>query len=45
MPEFSMPRSETARGNDFLDLLSQAMQGMFPGPVLEALIARLEVGR
>jgi hypothetical protein len=36
---------EAALGADVLDLLAQAMLGLFPGPVLEALIARLEVGK
>jgi hypothetical protein len=43
--EFTMPEREPARRADFLDLLSQAMHGVFPGPMLEALIARLEVAR
>lgn len=38
-----MSRRDAAREADFLDLISEAMAGLFPGPVLEALIARLEV--
>ena len=30
---------------DFLDLLLSAANGMFPGPMLEAMIARLEAGK
>ena len=30
---------------DVLDLLLSAANGIFPGPVLEALIARLEAGK
>jgi hypothetical protein len=43
--EFTMPERDTARGADFLDLLLTAASGLFPGPVLEALIARLEAGK
>lgn len=37
-----MPRTESDRRADFLDLLQAAANGIFPVPVLEALIARLE---
>lgn len=37
-----MSERDTGRAADFLDLLSQAMAGCFPGPILEALIGRLE---
>ena len=37
-----MPDRDTAPRADFLDLLLSAMSGVFPGQVLEALIARLE---
>ncbi|WP_274378898.1 hypothetical protein [Tabrizicola thermarum] len=37
-----MSRHDAARGVGFLDLFSRAVTGLFPGPVLEALIARLE---
>lgn len=37
-----MSQHEAARGAGFLDLFSQAVTGLFPVPVLEALIARLE---
>lgn len=40
-----MPKREAAPRADMLELLSQAMQGVFPGPMLEALIARLEAAR
>jgi hypothetical protein len=43
--EFTMPEREAAPRADFLDLLLSAMSGVFPGPVLEALIARMEGGR
>jgi len=33
------------RGADWIDLLQMAATGMFPGPALEALIARLEGGK
>lgn len=36
---------EAARGADFLDLILMATKGLFPGPVLEAMIARLEAGK
>ena len=38
-----MSRRDAAREAEVLDLISEAMAGLFPGPVLEALIARLEV--
>ncbi len=34
-----MPRA------DVIDLLLAAVQGVFPGPVLEALIGRMEAGK
>ena len=37
-----MPDRDAAPRADFLDLLLSAMSGVFPGQVLEALIARLE---
>lgn len=40
-----MSRRDAAREAGFLDMISEAMAGMFPGAVLEALIARLEVRR
>ena len=40
--EFTMPDRDTAPRADFLDLLMTAVSGVFPGQVLEALIARLE---
>ncbi len=40
-----MPKHEAAPRADFLDLLLSAAQGVFPGPVLEAMIARLEAGK
>ena len=40
-----MPERAEARGADFLELLSQAAQGLLPGQMLEALIARLEAGK
>jgi hypothetical protein len=43
--EFTMPEHETAREADFLDLILTAARGLFPGPVLEALIERLEVAK
>jgi hypothetical protein len=48
--EFTMPRPDLtlpgpAPRADFLDLLLSAANGMFPGPVLEALIARMEAGK
>jgi hypothetical protein len=43
--EFTMPRSDAAPRADFLDLMLSAASGMFPGQILEALIARLEVGK
>jgi hypothetical protein len=43
--EFTMPERAEARGADFLELLSQAAQGLLPGQMLEALIARLEAGK
>ena len=40
-----MPERDAARGADFLELFLTAASGLFPGPVLEALIARLEAGK
>jgi hypothetical protein len=40
-----MPQRDPARAADFLDLLQVAMNGVFPGQILEALIARLEAGK
>ncbi len=40
-----MPRSEAAPAAELLELLISAATGVFPGPVLEALIARLERGK
>jgi hypothetical protein len=37
-----MFRRDEARAAGFFDLLSEAVAGLFPVPVLEALIARLE---
>jgi hypothetical protein len=37
-----MSRRDAARGAGFLDLLSEAVSGLFPVSVLESLIARLE---
>ena len=38
-----MFRHDVARAAGYLGLMSDALAGLFPGPVLEALIARLEV--
>lgn len=38
-----MFRHDVARAAGYLDLMSEALAGLFPSPVLEALIARLEV--
>jgi hypothetical protein len=38
----TMPERDAAPAADFLDLLFSAVSGVFPGAVLEALIARLE---
>jgi hypothetical protein len=43
--EFTMPLPGPAPRADFLDLLLSAANGMFPGPMLEAMIARLEAGK
>ena len=40
-----MPRSDTAPAAELLELLMSAAAGVFPGPVLEALIARMEGGK
>jgi hypothetical protein len=40
-----MSQREMAPGAGLLELMSQAMAGWFPGPALEALIARLEAGK
>lgn len=42
-PELSPP--DRAPRADFLDLLLSAANGVFPGPVLEALIARMETAK
>ncbi len=36
---------QPAPGAELLDLLQTAATGIFPGAVIEALIARLEAGR
>lgn len=41
--EFTMTEREAPRGN-LLDLLF-SITGVFPAPLLEALIARMEVGK
>jgi len=43
--EFTMPRPDPAARAEFLDLFKAAAQGVFPGPMLEAMIARLEAGK
>lgn len=43
--EFAMPRPDTVPGADILEQLLIAAAGVFPGPVLEAVIARLEAGK
>jgi hypothetical protein len=43
--EFTMRDREAARGAEYWDLIQLATKGLFPGPVLEALIARLEAGK
>jgi hypothetical protein len=43
--EFTMPRPDPARRADFLEMILAAANGVFPVPVLEALIARMEVGK
>jgi hypothetical protein len=40
-----MPERDPAPAADFLDLLLSAVSGVFPGAVLEALIARLEAAK
>ena len=40
-----MKKPEAALRGDVLDLILAAARGVFPGPMLEALIARVEVGR
>lgn len=37
-----MSQREVPPGADFLELISQAVSGFFPGPILETLIARME---
>jgi hypothetical protein len=37
-----MPRPDPARTADFLEVILSAANGVFPGLVLEALIARIE---
>ncbi len=38
-----MSRHDAAREAGYLDLLNEALAGLFPCPALEAMIARLEV--
>ena len=45
MPRPKLARSELAPRNELLDMILSAANGVFPGPVLESLIARLEVGK
>lgn len=40
-----MPKREAAPRAVFLDLFRSAANGVFPGPLLEALIARMEAGK
>jgi hypothetical protein len=40
-----MTRRDQGPAADVLDLIFSAVQGVFPGPVMEALIARLEAAR
>lgn len=40
-----MPQPDPAPAAEILELMLSAASGIFPGPVLEALIARLEVGK
>ncbi len=40
-----MPDRDAAPRADFLDLFLSSVNGMFPGAVLEALIARMEGGK
>lgn len=40
-----MPERKAAPRADYLDLILTAAAGVLPGPVLEALIARLEEGK
>lgn len=40
-----MQQRDTARRAEVLDIFRSAATGVFPGPVLEALIARLEAAR
>ncbi len=40
-----MTGPEAASRADIVELLLSAVQGFFPGPVLEALIARMEAGK
>ena len=40
-----MTKRDPASRAEILDLLLTAAQGIFPGPALEALIARLEVAK
>ena len=43
--ETAMTGPDAASRADVLDLMLEAVRGLFPGPVLEALIARIEAGR
>ncbi len=40
-----MPLPDPAPAAEILELMLSAASGIFPGPVLEALIARLEGGK
>jgi hypothetical protein len=43
--EFTMTRQSPAPWADFLDILLTAANNVFPGPVLERLIDRMEGSR
>jgi hypothetical protein len=40
-----MTRIDAARRADVLEMMLGGLAGVFPGPLLEALIARMEAGR
>jgi hypothetical protein len=40
-----LPLPHPAAGTDVIEMLRSAASGVFPGPVLEALIARMEAGK
>ncbi|MGL4237150.1 hypothetical protein [Tabrizicola sp.] len=40
-----MPRSDSYPRADVLEMILSAASGIFPGPVLEALIAQMEAGK